>query len=291
MLYAIRSNRNTAATRNAFTLVELLVVVAIIGILVGMLMPAVQSVRESARRTECKNNLKQIGLAFHIHHDALRFFPTGGWSWNNPPTYFGGPLAGAEQKAGWGFQILPYIEGKNVHLSDPITAIETPNPVFFCPTRRGPQTVALGDNYDPPLGVSEVTRALCDYAASNRQGTGAVQRFKPLRFRDMTDGTSNTMVVGEKRLNLSFLGKPQDDDNEGYTAGWNEDTIRRTDEPPKPDYFGEGDGEKLFGSSHPATLNLVFVDGSVHSISYSIDPQTFLWIGSRNDGQSPVFQY
>ena len=97
----------------------------------------------------------------------------------------------------------------------------------------------------------------------------------------------DTLIVGEKRMNLATLGQPQDDDNEGYTAGWNEDTIRSTDLPPATDYLADiGDGEKLFGSSHPGTVNMVFVDGSVHALAYFIDAETFANLGNRKDGQS-----
>lgn len=274
--------------RPGFTLVELLVVIAIIGILMGLLLPAVQQVREAARRTECSNNLRQIGIALHLNHDTLRYFPSGGWNFSDPPIYVGNvPAVGAKQKAGWGFPILPYIEAINVYRSGAVTAIATPNPVFFCPSRRSPQVVELPDNYVPPLGLSTVTHALCDFAASNREGTGAIRRFEPNRIRDILDGTSNTLIVGEKRMNLATLGQPQDDDNEGYTAGWNEDTIRSTDLPPATDYLADiGDGEKLFGSSHPGTVNMVFVDGSVHALAYFIDAETFANLGNRKDGQS-----
>ena len=98
--------------------------------------------------------------------------------------------------------------------------------------------------------------------------------------------SAKTLAVAEKRLNLAGLGTPQADDNEGSTAGWDEDTVRATDSPPEADYRGDGTGQDRFGSSHPQILNAVFVDGSVHALSFGIDPDIFRCLGSIADGKS-----
>lgn len=277
--------------RQAFTLVELLVVIAIIGILVALLLPAVQAAREAARRMQCSNQVKQLGLAFHLHHGQFREFPTGGWDWDTAPAYQGGsPLTGSRQRAGWGFQILPMIEATNTWQAGAEVAIGQANPVFFCPSRRGQQTVTMADAYVPPVTGGTLKHALCDYAASNRDGTGVIIRFAARRMAEITDGTSQTMLLGEKRMNLRGLGTAQTDDNEGYTAGWNSDTLRSTDKKPLPDFNGLGDGDDRFGSSHPGVFLISLADGSVQNISYSIDDRVFQRLGQISDGQ-PVGEF
>src|SRR5262245_48880782 len=110
---AVGANRH--ADRGGFTLIELLVSITIIGVLVSILLPAVQMAREAARRTTCRNHLKQMALAFQSHHEQYGYFPTGGYDWWEPPTFEGySPAVGERQRAGWGFQILPFIEADDV---------------------------------------------------------------------------------------------------------------------------------------------------------------------------------
>jgi prepilin-type N-terminal cleavage/methylation domain-containing protein/prepilin-type processing-associated H-X9-DG protein len=287
--------------RPGLTLVELVVVIAIIGVLIGLLLPAVQQVREAASHAECANNLKQIGLAFHLHHDQHGFFPSAGDNWSAPPTYVNGaPAVGGQQGAGWGFQVLPYLEAVNVWRGGGAAtdnarqrvAVAAALPVFFCPSRRAPMTVAYADHYISQGPDDLVTHGLCDYAANNLDdGSGAVRSNEfgpPLRIADMTDGTSTTLLVGEKRMNLYYLGQvPRADDNEGYSAGNDWDTMRNANYPPAPDTraaTGEN-GFAQFGSSHRADLNVVFADGSVRPVAFAIDPAVFARLGTRADGQ------
>ncbi len=281
--------RRSRPARAGFTPVELLVVIAIIGVLIGLLLPAVQKVREVALRASCQNHLKQIGLAFHNHHDALHCFPSGGWDWFTPPNYTvgGAPAVGAKQQAGWGFQILPYLEASSTWNAGAIVAIATTNPVFFCPARRAPQTCTYLDEYTPPLTGGELTHALCDYAASNLDGNGVVRQHRPTTFADISDGTSNTLLVSEKWVDPLTLGQMEPADNEGYTAGFDHDTVRLGSQPPLPDGLGmESAHDHQFGSSHPGRLNAVLADGSVRSISYTINSTVFSYLCNIHDGHS-----
>lgn len=274
-----------SSPRSAFTLVELLVVMGIIGILVGLLLPGVQAAREASRRTQCSNHLRQISLGFHSHQNQFKYLPSGGWRFDTPPTYVGSnPVVGKEQRAGWAFQILPFIEATATWQAGVEKSIGLPTPIYFCPSRRSAQVVSFPDNYNPPITGGEIRHALIDYAASNRHGSGVVRRFIPRRMRDIQDGASMTLLVAEKRLNVTFIGTPQDDDNEGYTAGWNTDSMRSTQKPPLPDFLGLGDGDDRFGSSHPGLFHIGLADGSCRSVDYAIDREVFRQLGDIDDG-------
>jgi prepilin-type N-terminal cleavage/methylation domain-containing protein len=305
--------------RPGFTLIEMLVVIAIIIVLIGLLMPAVQKAREAANRTTCRNNLKQIGIAFMDHFTTQGYFPPGGRYGNeeNPPPNFdsqGNPAQGTNQTGGWGFNILPYIEAGNTYRGGSATnnvdrilvVIGTPHKLFFCPSRRAPmvfpyQSPPSPDDFlkDIPLPTTAHPNvAQCDYAASNLDGTGMVRETygKPenlIRVRDITNGMSNTLMVGEKRMNLFKLGQNQQDDNQGYSVGVDRDTMRYTnaDYPPGQDYSKDGDynadGLQRFGSSHVSNFHAAFGDGAVHAINYTIAPAVFSQLGDIHN-QKPI---
>jgi prepilin-type N-terminal cleavage/methylation domain-containing protein len=213
--------------RVAFTLVELLVVIAIIGVLVALLLPAIQSAREAARRSQCKSNLRQIGIALQLHHDARGRFP---------PARVGSPAhpSATDQFAvSWSFELLPYLEQQSLYdahdraarVDAEVNAISmrTPVSIYSCPSQRSPAADRDFDDDDRPSQVRGVGAA-GDYAAnsgtSTRHGMPGRDNFDPAEFgpiytrsrvsdRQITDGLSLTIAVGEKYI------PPIEDDGSG----------------------------------------------------------------------------
>ncbi len=287
---------------NGFTLVELLVVITIIGILIALLLPAVQSAREAARRLQCTNHLKQIALAFHNYQATWSVLPDAGKDRdkdNNPKTPCGGCCDGVN-RGEWNFfyQIMPYIEQNNLY-DEPNdnTVYRTPVPLYYCPSRR------RAARYPTDSGG-----ARSDYAASSGDKTinhGNVRSNgvivvrtcdPPVDFAMIRDGTSNTLMLGEKLLHPDWFGRCGGDNENYVNSGVDQDHVRNalplnttgTLGPPIPDSQAPAGESALwlqrFGSSHSGGFNGAMADGSVRSVSYSIDPETFRRLCVRNDG-------
>jgi prepilin-type N-terminal cleavage/methylation domain-containing protein len=368
---------------DGFTLVELLVVIAIIGVLVALLLPAIQAAREAARRVECTNKMKQMGLAVQNLADAQGVLPTGGdgtfpeiTNYVTPYQSVSGKVNGPEKQGlSLFFQILPYLEQNAVHgLNNTIALQQTVVPLYFCPSRRGPMVTIAADH--TPIGGQQVT--LIDYAAAtpctcttptceakfnprdsvpltkavqdprhsspspaaNNNGwsffrgkygngsggpdnsvyDGAIVRTawrhdyaykndvrssriyglnnqKVITWKDITDGVSNTLVLGEKLVPSDQYEGGGYSDDKGWTDGWDPDTVRSTCFAPYGDsdafvlapanenLFGEQVDLWYFGSAHPSAFNTVFADGSCHTLTFDIDVVLLNNLGARNDEQ------
>lgn len=299
--------------RAGFTLIELLVVMTVIGILIALLLPAVQAVRQTALRTQCANNMSNLGLAMLNHEASLTFFPSAGRSWVHHATFSGGrPAVAPLQCMGWGYQILPYLEATNVHngggktddMDKSIAAISTLMPQFICPVRRSPQLLpAAKDWYTDPANSGQTYRhAPTDYAtskfcdgakASNKNGANGIVINTPndttptVSVGMVRDGLSNTILIGEKMLNAANINLNQGDDNEGYTCGWDWDVNRCADYQPQMDKKdpAAGIGDWRFGSSHTGSFNVILGDKSIRNISYDIDILVLQRLGDRADAE------
>ena len=280
--------------KHAFTLVELLVVIAIIGVLVALLLPAVQSAREAARRMSCSNNLRQMAVGVHNHHDTLGYLPRAGSDGPNQDCC----NATVREGWSWAFHLLPFIEQQNLFdQTDNAIVSSSPVKTYYCPTRRAPAKYG--------------THAKLDYAANagsqpNQNGKdGAFVRqwlapssSKPQnlpveqtrRFGDFIDGTSHTILIAEKQMHQSGWGKTGGDNEAWNNAGWDEDINRYGNYVPQADSkhpvhnASANYWSRHFGSSHPAGINAARVDGSVGFIAYNIDATTWLHLCTIADG-------
>lgn len=288
--------------RNAFTLIELLIVIAIIAVLLGLLLSAVQYAREAGNRTACGNNLHNLALAFHTFDSVYSALPSGGSTTNekepnpfmHPPTYqaLHCPAGPGKQMAGWGFQILPFMEQNNLFDGSVPTiegcqraAIAAELTYLFCPTRGRPRVFHVATEYEGWQPPFLALHGQTDYAVciGDDWKNGPVRKGPSGLPLSSITATSDTILLGEKRINRSLLGQPQPDDNEGYTAPWADDTCRDTSVPPSPDPTQAGQtGEWHFGSSHRNGALFAMCDGSVRLVSFSSTQAEFAALGRVN---------
>lgn len=282
-----------------FTLIELLVVIAIIAVLVALLLPAVQQAREAARRSQCKNNLKQIGTALHNYHETHSSFPSG---WIGVESTTSQPFVDGGSGWGWATMILPQLEQVNLFESintersilDPMNSaiLTEPLSVYRCPSDTGEQVWTINDrssgnplatistsNYVGCFGTVEIEDCELVAAGANCTSNGAFSHNSAVRFRDVTDGTSQTIIAGERtsRLSMStWLGNVPDGEA-SYAR-----ILGVGDHPPNyPQALPED-----FSSLHAGGAHFIFGDAHVRFISENIDEATYQALCTRNGNES-----
>lgn len=276
--------------RSGFTLIEMLVVIAIIAALIGLLLPAVQKVREAAARTQCGNHLKQIGIAIHMHHDALGHYPTGGV---NQSRVSDGD-ANNRFEWSWAYHLLPYLEQSALfNTSNRITIERTPIKFYYCPSRRSAQLYnsAAKIDYAGCAGTdgSKGSNGFLVRGYNTREECNDFMALPPISVHAITDGTSNTVAVAEKQMNVDMFGQSIDDNESYVRPGWNGDwEVYRiggsASNVPQMDYRKPGitPPSHRFGSSHTSGINAVFCDGSVRHVRFSVNATTWKHAVTRN---------
>lgn len=286
-----------------FTLIELIVVMAIIAVASGILLAAIQNVRASATRLTCTNNLKQIGLALHMHVDNYGVFPSnGGWDGSQEiPANDGVPFVvsttdfqlgntyewgvgepswtPSQQTGSWAFAILPLIEQQTIYQSRSWTA---GSPLYACPARRSPepQLVPPSDQYGS-YASGGWAWGKTDYAANS-----LVMPLRPrcLKPANITDGLSNTILLGEKSMDPNNYTTGTWYWDEPYFTGGSDGTIRKGNQILR-DGLGVSFREN-WGAAHPAGAQFVFADGSVHLIAYGTSPTVVTALMTPNGGET-----
>lgn len=289
--------------RKAFTLVEMLISIAIIGVLIALTLPAIQKVREAANNAACKNHLKQMGLACHLHHDVLGFFPDLGGEYGDRTTVNGRPTVAPYQQWGWAYQILPYIEQENLwNVADQWEVAHTTVPIYHCPSRADRGLGWWGLAYSDYSANGGQTLWGLDGGALRRRGwwkndiaknwpnideytfpqvvAKARQRGPswPTRFAEFRNGTSNCMLIGDGGRWGARSGFTTDCDTYGWIGYlyvmvyWSDSGLPHRDRlyDAKNPYQ-----DQLFASAHSGGINAVMVDGSVRVVGYGIGTDEF----------------
>jgi prepilin-type N-terminal cleavage/methylation domain-containing protein/prepilin-type processing-associated H-X9-DG protein len=277
------SEQRLRKSRRAFTLIELLVVIAIISVLIALLVPAVQAVRESAARTQCRNNLKQIGLALHSYQDRLKRFPSG---------YVSGVSAAGETGPGWGWAayLLDDLEQNNLRreISFGLDIAHAANaaprnqvlPIFLCPSDATIETF-VPDGAAVSIAHGNYVGLFGDFDIEDNPGAGNGIFFRnsKIRFADISDGTSNTLFIGERSSNLSKATWT------GVLTGIDEGqalVLGTADHPPNSEAASHPED---FWSRHKQGVNFGFADGSVRNVGNNIPPALFKALATRAGGE------